>query len=134
MNTFSRTSFLSGALLAILWPVTGFAEDTDQVQQIIAASKAATGGANWDQVKTWRETGKITLGGLEGTYEAWFDFPDVRTALTFKLGPARGAQGWNGIRFFIWNPTRTSRLQMYLIGQGYGACKTRPAVCRLSMW
>jgi hypothetical protein len=61
-----------------------------------AASKAATGGTNWDEVKTWRETGKITLGGLEGTYEAWFDFPDVRTALTFKLGPAKGAQGWNG--------------------------------------
>jgi hypothetical protein len=58
MNTFSKTSFLSAALLAILWPVTSFAEDTDQVQQIIAASKAATGGANWDQVKTWRETGE----------------------------------------------------------------------------
>jgi hypothetical protein len=96
MNNFSKTSFLSGALLAILWPLTSFAADTDQVQPIIAASKAATGGANWDQVKTWRETGKITLGGLEGTYEAWFDFPDVRTALTFKLGPAKGAQGWNG--------------------------------------
>jgi predicted aspartyl protease len=96
MNTFSKTSFLSAALLAILWPATSFAEDTDQVQLIIAASKAATGGATWDQVKTWRETGKITLGGLEGTYEAWFDFPDVRTALTFTLGPAKGAQGWNG--------------------------------------
>ena len=96
MNNFSNVSVLSAALLAILWPLTGFAEDTDQVQQIIAASKAATGGTNWDEVKTWRETGKITLGGLAGTYEAWFDFPDVRTALTFKLGPAKGAQGWNG--------------------------------------
>ena len=86
----------SGALLAILWPLTGFTEDTDNLQQIIAASKAATGGTNWAQVKTWRENGKITLGGLQGTYEAWFDFPNVRTALTFMLGPAKGAQGWNG--------------------------------------
>jgi len=53
MNNFSKISVLSGAPL-ILWPLTSFAKDTDEMQQTIAASTAAIGRTNWDEVKTWR--------------------------------------------------------------------------------
>jgi hypothetical protein len=52
MNNFSKISVLSGTPL--LWPLTGFAKDTDKMQQTIAASTAAIGRTNWDEVKTWR--------------------------------------------------------------------------------
>ena len=108
MSSFSKIAVLSGFLVGVLWPFSGFAQEarkaasspspssdvapspplamsdklatSGKAEQIIAASKAATGGATWDETKTWRETGKITEGGLEGTYEAWLDLPDLRTA------------------------------------------------------
>jgi hypothetical protein len=51
MNNFSKISVLGGAPL--LWPLTSFAKDTDEKQQTIAASTAAIGRTNWDEVKTW---------------------------------------------------------------------------------
>ena len=96
MNTFYKFCTWSSALLALLWPLSSFSEEAGKAEQIIAASKAASGGANWDQIKTWHETGTMSVGGLNGTYEVWVDFPDVLSATAFKLGPAKGSQGWNG--------------------------------------
>ena len=69
---------------------------TDQSNKIIEAAKAAAGGANWDTVKTWNETGTLSAGGIEGTYEIWLDMPGVRGAQSYVLGPAKGSEGWNG--------------------------------------
>src|ERR1700730_2769211 len=96
MNRLSRITILSGLLLGAFCPLAGYAQESGKAEEIIAASKAATGGANWDQIKTWQETGKIVQGGLEGTYQAWVDFPKVLTAEVFKLGPVKGSAGWNG--------------------------------------
>src|SRR5260370_13533609 len=81
-----------GAFLAF----SGYAQEAGKAEQIIAASKGATGGGNWYQSKSWKEGGKMTEGGLEGTYQAWVDFPKVLTAEVFKLGPVKGSAGWNG--------------------------------------
>jgi hypothetical protein len=96
MNRLSRITILSGLLLGAFCPLAGYAQESGKAEEIIAASKAATGGANWDQIKSWQETGKIIQGGLEGTYQAWVDFPSVVTAEVFKLGPIKGSAGWNG--------------------------------------
>src|SRR5215469_9113664 len=95
-KSFIKIIVLNIWLLGVFWPLSGFSEDSGKAEQIIAASKAATGGANWDQIKTWRETGTLTLGGLEGTYEAWFNFPEMRSAEVYTLGPTKGSEGWNG--------------------------------------
>jgi hypothetical protein len=91
-----RTSILGGAFLIVVVPICAFCSEPDKTQQIIAASKAATGGAGWDQVKSWHETGTLTTGGLSGDYESWSDFPNLRSAETYKLGPTKGSDGWNG--------------------------------------
>jgi len=91
-----KTGLLNTLMLGIFCPLFGFGQESEKAAQVIAASKAATGGANWDQVKTWHETGKLIQGGLEGTYEAWLDLPKVQIAESFKLGPAKGSQAWNG--------------------------------------
>jgi hypothetical protein len=96
MNRFSRITIFSSLLLGAFCPLAGYAQDSGKAEEIIAASKAATGGANWDQIKTWQETGKIIQGGLEGTYQVWADFPSVLAAEMFKLGPVKGSAGWNG--------------------------------------
>jgi hypothetical protein len=67
----------------------------DQPAKIIEASKAATGGKKWDEIKFWHETGKLSVGGIDGKYEAWLDLPDLRGAQIYNLGPAKGSQGWN---------------------------------------
>jgi hypothetical protein len=96
MRSLSKIIALGGSLLGTLWPFAGFTQEVAKAQQIIEASKAASGGAAWDEIKTWRETGKIMQGGLEGTYEAWLDLPDLRTAETYKLGLVKGSEGCNG--------------------------------------
>ena len=96
MKIFVKCSVLSVLLSGLLSPLTAVSQESGKAEQIMAASKAAMGGAAWDQIKTWHETGKVTQGGLEGSYESWSDFPDVRSADIFKIGPAKGSQGWNG--------------------------------------
>jgi outer membrane lipoprotein-sorting protein len=91
--------FCALTLLALcVFSSAAFAEErsTDQTDKIIAAAKAAVGGANWDTVKTWHETGTLSVGGIDGTYEVWLDLPDIRGAQSYILGPAKGSQGWNG--------------------------------------
>jgi hypothetical protein len=77
-------------------PVLAEEHSTEQTDKIIAAAKTAAGGANWDSIKTWHETGTLSVGGIDGTYEIWLDLPGVRGAQTYSLGPAKGSQGWNG--------------------------------------
>jgi len=96
MNRFSRITIFSSLLSGAFCPLAGYAQDSGKAEEIIAASRAATGGANWDQIKTWQETGKIIQGGLEGTYQVWADFPSVLAADMFRLGPVKGSAGWNG--------------------------------------
>ncbi|HEX3444928.1 MAG TPA: hypothetical protein VHS80_09435, partial [Chthoniobacterales bacterium] len=69
---------------------------TDRSNKIIEAAKAAAGGASWDTVKTWSETGTLSAGGIEGTYEIWLDVAGVRGAQSYVLGPTKGSEGWNG--------------------------------------
>ena len=68
----------------------------DQTNKIIQAAKAATGGTKWDAVKNWHETGTLSVGGIDGTYETWLDLPDIHGAQIYILGPTKGSQGWNG--------------------------------------
>jgi membrane-associated protease RseP (regulator of RpoE activity) len=96
MKIFVKCGVLSVLLSGLFCPLTAVSQESGKAEQILAASKAAIGGAAWDQIKTWHETGKVTQGGLEGSYESWSDLADVRTAGVYKIGPAKGSQGWNG--------------------------------------
>jgi hypothetical protein len=86
---FALLSLWSCSLLAL-------AEEPDQTNTVIQAAKAAIGGTKWDAAKIWHETGTLSVGGIDGTYETWLDLPDVHGAQTYILGPTKGSEGWNG--------------------------------------
>jgi hypothetical protein len=63
--------------------------------------KQAMGGSRWDDVRTLHTKGKIQLGELNGSYEAWLDlrhlysFTEARFS-HLDLGEVRSVSGWNG--------------------------------------
>ena len=67
MKIFVKVSVISVLLMGAIWPLSGFPQESEKAEQIIAASKAATGGVAWDQIKTLHETGTVTAGGLKGS-------------------------------------------------------------------
>src|SRR5258708_39349313 len=96
MKTSPKFSVFVTLLLGAFSSFSSYAQEAGKAEKIIAASKAATGGANWDQIKSWQEAGKIRQGGLEGTYQACVDFPKVLTAEVFRVGPVKGSAGLSG--------------------------------------
>jgi hypothetical protein len=112
-----RFTFRLGQTLAILiltsYPLFLSAEEQidDQAAKIIEASKAASGGAKWDKIKFWHETGTLSAGGIEGKYQAWLDLPSIRGAQTYTLGPSKGSQGWNGSESWSTDPSDQVRVE-----------------------
>ncbi len=78
---------LAGALTAAAAPTS---------QQILAKSKEAMGGSAWDAVKTAHITAAVSMGGLNGRAETWEDVRSGRHTEKFALGPATGADGFDG--------------------------------------
>lgn len=87
---------------AVAIAILAFAATNAAAQQapdpdaLIAAARAASGGAAWDRIAGWVEHGTISAGGLSGTYDAIADFPARLQALSYVLGPDHGRQGWDG--------------------------------------
>jgi hypothetical protein len=41
----------------------------DEATYLLPAAKEASGGAHWETIVTWHESGTITEGGIEGNYD-----------------------------------------------------------------
>ncbi len=67
-----------------------------RADQLLAAAKKATGGPAWDRLKSLDEQGRLSANGLEGTYDSLTDLRHVLAVQKYVLGPASGAQGWDG--------------------------------------
>jgi len=63
---------------------------------VLAAAKAATGGAAWDSLRSQHSKVTLTTSGLSGTAERWADIATGRSLLRFELGPMTGAIGYDG--------------------------------------
>lgn len=67
-----------------------------QPAEVLAQSKAAMGGAAWDNVRITRTKGRIETSGLKGPIEM---IEDGRTGVfvnRYDLGPVKGADGFDG--------------------------------------
>ena len=106
----SSALFAACALLA-LTSLGRAAPSADPANAAIDAAKQAMGGAAWDAIATWHETGKLSAGGLAGTYESWQDFATLHDASSFILGPASGSQGWDGRQAWTTDSTREVRIE-----------------------
>ncbi len=78
---------------------------------LIEAAKQAMGGAAWDKLVTWHESGKLTSGGLDGTYESWADLTRLSDSGSFVLGPASGSAGWDGKEAWTTDSSKEVRVE-----------------------
>ena len=65
-------------------------------QLILAAAKAASGGAAWDKLKSQHSKVTIQTGGFSGNAERWSDMTNGRSTITYTVGPVSGAAGFDG--------------------------------------
>jgi len=97
----SRT-LLHLAFLVVAWAVApaAYAQPAraggPDPHAVLAAAKAAAGGAAWDGLRTQHSKVTLTTGGLTGTAERWADITTGRSLLRFALGPMTGAIGYDG--------------------------------------
>ena len=68
----------------------------DEATYLLAAAKEASGGARWEPIVTWHESGTIKEGGIEGKYDRWLNFVGLRCATIFDFDRSCRCEGWNG--------------------------------------
>jgi hypothetical protein len=68
----------------------------NEATNILAAAKEASGGARWESIVTWHESGTIKEGGIEGKYDRWLNFVGLRCATIFDFDRSCRCEGWNG--------------------------------------
>jgi len=63
---------------------------------LLAKAREAAGGEAWSRVRTLRATMAFETGGLRGRVDSWTDLVRGRYADRYELGPATGAEGFDG--------------------------------------
>ncbi|HEX6944563.1 MAG TPA: PDZ domain-containing protein [Casimicrobiaceae bacterium] len=63
---------------------------------LLAAAKAASGGAAWDVLRTQHSEVRLTVAGMTGTVERWNDIATGQSTLRYVIGPLTGAAGFDG--------------------------------------
>ncbi|HWG29235.1 MAG TPA: aspartyl protease family protein [Steroidobacteraceae bacterium] len=89
---------IAGAGLLTFAAAGALAQAPGKADELLDAAKSATGGAAWDQVVTWHESGTVAAGGLSGRYQSWTDLTSLHDASQYSLGPSSGSAGWDGKR------------------------------------
>lgn len=117
---------LSCALLLL-----GGALHAEPAADVLARSKAASGGSAWDTARSWHGDGTIRAGGLSGEYHVTVDLRDGRSVDRYKLGPVDGADGYDGAHAWSQDPggevavldtpeaLRRAKSQAWLDAHGY---------------
>jgi hypothetical protein len=82
----------------LLLMCTGLALAADDGAALLARAKSASGGEQWNALKSWSGDGTIAAGGLEGAFHAIVDLASGRSADAYKLGGIDGADGYDGTR------------------------------------
>ncbi len=87
------------ATLAFCWS-SPFAQNAASARPdpvaILAAAKAASGGAAWNALRTQHSNVSISTVGIRGTAERWSDIFTGRSLIKYSIGPVSGAAGWDG--------------------------------------
>ena len=115
MKKLFGTTMLVMALLAGLveWPAAGAAEvnPANDPAVLLAMMKAATGGANWDALKSRHTVWRMSAAGLSGNAEQWDDLTTGRNYGNYKLGLISGGQGYDGKTLWTRDESGQSRTE-----------------------
>ena len=85
------------AAIAALAGLTAVAIAAPSVNDILTANKAAMGGSAWNKKAALSIDADYSGMGLTGTVHSLNDLKDGRSAGEFKVGPATGANGYDGV-------------------------------------
>jgi hypothetical protein len=102
---------VAGFVLAAATASMAAADPASRADQLLAQAKQATGGAAWNEIKSLSEHGTVKATGLEGSYDSLTDLCRVRATGHFALGPATGAQGWDGKTAWSADPSGQVRIE-----------------------
>ncbi|HEY1838447.1 MAG TPA: aspartyl protease family protein [Rhizomicrobium sp.] len=114
------------AALAIM-PCTALASPAD----ILAADKAASGGAAWDGKAALSLESASTGQGLTGKQHELIDLANGRFEIDFTLGPIGGGQGYDGSRAWA---TEQSGTSAYQEGGDERALAINAGYCDANLW
>jgi len=79
--------------------------------EILAKSKQAMGGDVWDAIHTTHSIGKVVTSGLTGQGESWEDNLTGHYVDRYQLGPASGAEGFDGTIVWTTDTSGQPRLE-----------------------
>jgi hypothetical protein len=77
---------------------------------VLAAAKAASGGAAWDAHKTLHTLVSLRAGGYTGEAERWSEMLTGRSYMRFELGPMAGVMGFDGKVAWTMEPSGQTRV------------------------
>jgi predicted aspartyl protease len=84
------------ALLSLFVMVPSTRLHAEDANAVIARSKAASGGAQWDSVHSLLSTRVLKVGGLSGEERQLLDLLTGRSSDSYQMGPVDGADGYDG--------------------------------------
>jgi hypothetical protein len=77
---------------------------------VLAAAKAASGGAAWDALTSLHTLVALRAGGFSGEAERWSEIRTGRSYLRFALGPMSGAFGFDGAVAWTQDPSGQTQI------------------------
>jgi hypothetical protein len=106
-----RRSLVRVGAVALAWlaAAAALAQQPDPLQ-LLAQAKAATGGAAWDALRSQHSRVVFKAGKLEGNVERWASLTTGRSLTRYDIGPASGAQGFDG--FVAWSQQASGATQV----------------------
>jgi len=91
---------------------------------LLAQAKAASGGAAWDALGGWHESGAAIVGDAQGTYDTWCDLHRMGMANYHVLAGSAQTRGFDGTTVWVAQnagPARTSQTPQALATARQGA-------------
>lgn len=77
---------------------------------VLAAAKAASGGAAWDTLSSQHSKVAVFARGVNGQAERWSDITTGRSYVAYSIGPVSGAAGFDGT--VAWTQDAAGRSQV----------------------
>lgn len=122
----SALNWLAAAfvILALARPANAADDAAARGAELLAQAKAASGGAAWDQLGGWHESGAAIVADTQGSYDTWCDLHRIGMTNHHVLGGASQTRGFDGS--VVWlddgsNPVRVIQAPQALASARQGA-------------
>ncbi|MDR3512386.1 MAG: hypothetical protein P4L73_12185 [Caulobacteraceae bacterium] len=94
--------FLAALVLIVLaGPAAAQDDPAARAAALLAQAKAASGGAAWDRLAGWRESGTAIIGEAQGDYDTWCDLHRLGMANHHVLAGAAQTRGFDGATVWL---------------------------------